>query len=62
MSDGAAKLLREVLPTLPAAHPFHGVYRHLISRTDNWTSGQWMTERPGGSDVQNTETWALMPR
>ncbi|KAJ5156938.1 uncharacterized protein N7482_008038 [Penicillium canariense] len=31
----------------------------LISETDDhWTSGQWMTERAGGSDVHNTETWA----
>ncbi|KAJ6441438.1 Acyl-CoA dehydrogenase [Purpureocillium lavendulum] len=58
MTDGAAKLLAEVLPTLPPSHPFHEVYRRLTSRTDNWTSGQWMTERAGGSDVQNTETWA----
>jgi len=58
MTDGAAKLLSEVLPSLPSSHPFHEVYKHLISRTDYWTSGQWMTERAGGSDVQNTETWA----
>ena len=58
MSDGAAKVLSEFLPGLPPAHPFHEVYNRLIARTDNWTSGQWMTERAGGSDVQNTETWA----
>lgn len=58
MSDGAAKLLSELLPGLPPAHPFHETYNRLIARTDNWTSGQWMTERAGGSDVQNTETWA----
>lgn len=23
-----------------------------------WTSGQWMTERPGGSDVSRSETVA----
>lgn len=60
MSDGAAKLLLGILPTLPPSHPFQDVYRHLTSRTDNWTSGQWMTERAGGSDVQNTETWARL--
>ena len=58
MSDGAAKVLSEFLPGLTPAHPFHEVYNRLIARTDNWTSGQWMTERAGGSDVQNTETWA----
>jgi alkylation response protein AidB-like acyl-CoA dehydrogenase len=25
-----------------------------------WTSGQWMTEKKGGSDVSNTETIALL--
>lgn len=58
MTDGAARLLSQVNPTLPADHPFHEAYKRLISRTDPWTSGQWMTERAGGSDVQNTETWA----
>lgn len=58
MSDDAAKLLPEFLPGLPPAHPFHEAYNRLIARTDNWTSGQWMTERAGGSDVQNIETWA----
>ena len=24
-----------------------------------WTSGQWMTEKKGGSDVSNTETLAI---
>ncbi|OAA53140.1 Acyl-CoA dehydrogenase/oxidase [Cordyceps fumosorosea ARSEF 2679] len=58
MTDGAARLLRSQLPGLPTSHPFHETYRRLTARTDSWTSGQWMTERPGGSDVQNTETWA----
>jgi len=36
---------------------WHGVlddaFNHLISRSPQqfWTSGQWMTERKGGSDV-----------
>lgn len=59
MSDGAAHLLLEILPGLPSSHPFHEVYHRLTSRKDCLTSGQWMTERPGGSDVQNTETWAV---
>lgn len=58
MTDGTARLLRSQLPGLPPSHPFHETYNHLTARTDSWTSGQWMTERPGGSDVQNTETWA----
>lgn len=44
---------------LPSTHPFHVAYKHLTSeKDDHWTSGQWMTERAGGSDVQNSETWA----
>jgi hypothetical protein len=34
-------------------------FKHLISREDMWTSGQWMTEKKGGSDVSNTETIAI---
>eukprot|EP01119_Soliformovum_irregulare_P016668 TRINITY_DN4863_c0_g1_i2.p1 TRINITY_DN4863_c0_g1~~TRINITY_DN4863_c0_g1_i2.p1 ORF type:complete len:487 (+),score=136.83 TRINITY_DN4863_c0_g1_i2:336-1796(+) len=56
MTDGAARLIelfgdesdkQEYLP-------------HLLSRDPQqfWTSGQWMTERAGGSDVANTETIA----
>lgn len=35
-------------------------YKHLTSRDPHhfWTSGQWMTERSGGSDVSGTETIA----
>ena len=58
MTDGAARLLSQILPTLPPSHPFHEAYQRLTARTESWTSGQWMTERAGGSDVQNTETWA----
>ncbi|RKP23780.1 hypothetical protein SYNPS1DRAFT_30464 [Syncephalis pseudoplumigaleata] len=56
MTDGAARVLelssddelkRRVLPRLTTRDP---------SRF--WTSGQWMTERPGGSDVSRTETKA----
>src|SRR6185369_8715551 len=36
------------------------VFKHLTSRDPNefWTSGQWMTERTGGSDVGSTSTIA----
>jgi alkylation response protein AidB-like acyl-CoA dehydrogenase len=56
MSDGAARtlldagnaaLVARALPRLTARDP---------SRA--WTSGQWMTERTGGSDVGGTETIA----
>ncbi|EAU32854.1 conserved hypothetical protein [Aspergillus terreus NIH2624] len=59
MTDGAARVLTNHLSALPADHPFHAVFQKLTSRgEDSWTSGQWMTERTGGSDVQETETWA----
>ena len=56
MTDGAARLL-ELYPddvTTP-------VLRHLTTRDPEqfWTSGQWMTERTGGSDVSTTSTVAV---
>jgi putative acyl-CoA dehydrogenase len=56
MTDGAARAIE-----------LHGsedlkanAFRHLTSRdpSDFWTSGQWMTERTGGSDVSGTSTVA----
>ncbi|KAJ5207464.1 Acyl-CoA oxidase/dehydrogenase type 1 [Penicillium cf. griseofulvum] len=59
MTDGAAFILSSRINKLPPTHPFHIAFNGLISeKDDHWTSGQWMTERAGGSDVQNTETWA----
>jgi alkylation response protein AidB-like acyl-CoA dehydrogenase len=65
MTDGAATLLRSVLsssPSLPAPtrKTFSDVFDRLTSTDPNyaWTSGQWMTERSGGSDVRGTETIA----
>lgn len=64
MQDGAARLLQRQLakPDLDQAHRqiFENAYGHLTSRVPGiaWTSGQWMTERPGGSDVSQTETIA----
>ncbi|KAK5048580.1 hypothetical protein LTR84_005671 [Exophiala bonariae] len=59
MTSGAARLVAKQLVDKPPNHPFHEIYRRLISREDNWISSQWMTERPGGSDVQNSETVAV---
>lgn len=65
MQDGAAALLRRHLASrrLDEAERrvFDDAYRRLISRDPNvaWTSGQWMTERSGGSDVSQTETVAV---
>jgi alkylation response protein AidB-like acyl-CoA dehydrogenase len=64
MTDGAARLLQIHLskPDLDGTKRmvFQNAFDHLISRdpTRGWTSGQWMTERTGGSDVSLTETVA----
>jgi acyl-CoA dehydrogenase len=55
MTDGAARVLTDATGD-PAADSALG---HLLSRdpASAWTSGQWMTERQGGSDVgANTVT------
>jgi len=64
MTDGATRLLElhlardSIDPTLRSV--LENAYGHLTSRDPSvaWTSGQWMTERPGGSDVSRTETVA----
>jgi alkylation response protein AidB-like acyl-CoA dehydrogenase len=56
MTDGAAKTLRSMdNPALSER-----ALPHLLSRapSEMWTSGQWMTERTGGSDVGLSETEA----
>jgi len=61
MTDGAAKTI-EVSSLTEQLSVLQDAYRHLISRDPKafWTSGQWMTERKGGSDVANgTETVAV---
>lgn len=71
MQDGAACLLRRHLtePSLSSKlspdqrRVYEDAYRRLTSRDPSiaWTSGQWMTERTGGSDVSLTETTATRP-
>ncbi|TPX54514.1 hypothetical protein PhCBS80983_g05890 [Powellomyces hirtus] len=57
MTDGAARCV-ELFGT-------QGMKQRALSRLISrdpavfWTSGQWMTERPGGSDVGGTETQAV---
>jgi putative acyl-CoA dehydrogenase len=55
MTDGAARFLE-----IHGDESVKAVFTHLTSRDPNefWTSGQWMTERTGGSDVGNTSTVA----
>ncbi|KAJ4679121.1 hypothetical protein HRR95_004380 [Exophiala dermatitidis] len=65
MTDGAAVLLRKHLGDPDDDQPgraevFLESYKRLVSLDPSyaWTSGQWMTERTGGSDVRETETVA----
>lgn len=64
MTDGAASMLRKYIMGEKLPHEERQVltltYHRLVSRdpAEAWTTGQWMTERPGGSDVSNTETLA----
>jgi putative acyl-CoA dehydrogenase len=56
MTDGAARLL-ELYPDAVT----RVALQHLTTRDPRlfWTSGQWMTERTGGSDVSRTSTRAV---
>ncbi|KAH8685692.1 acyl-CoA dehydrogenase [Tricladium varicosporioides] len=65
MQDGAASLLKRHLSNTDSSvdsanlDVYKSAYKRLTSRErDAWTSGQWMTERVGGSDVSGTETLA----
>jgi alkylation response protein AidB-like acyl-CoA dehydrogenase len=63
MADGVATLFRKKLNDgLPEDQRavLHSAYARLTSRDPRfaWTTGQWMTERQGGSDVSMTETLA----
>src|SRR3984893_7744432 len=51
MTDGAARVLTDA----GGVGPPREALGHLISRDPGtaWTSGQWMTERQGGSDVRH---------
>ncbi|KXS11916.1 acyl-CoA dehydrogenase/oxidase C-terminal [Gonapodya prolifera JEL478] len=59
MTDGGARLVE----LSGDAHLMNHVFPRLTSRDPHtfWTSGQWMSERPGGSDVGPTETVACPP-
>lgn len=56
MTDGAARLIE----VHGDAELKNNALTHLTSRDPHhfWTSGQWMTERTGGSDVSGTSTIA----
>ncbi|RYZ64101.1 MAG: acyl-CoA dehydrogenase, partial [Proteobacteria bacterium] len=56
MTDGATRAIELYGDEYLKSKPF----KHLTSRNPQefWTSGQWMTERTGGSDVSGTSTVA----
>jgi alkylation response protein AidB-like acyl-CoA dehydrogenase len=66
MVDGVAALLRRHLTVDTSEMSakqrvvLRSAYERLVSRDTEkaWTTGQWMTERQGGSDVSMTETLA----
>ena len=65
MTDGAAYVLRKCMES-HKTHPYLDQIRNAYDRLtsinpeDNWTSGQWMTEKHGGSDVsRGTRTMAV---
>lgn len=57
MTDGAARAIE----LYGSDEMKKNAFRHLTSRSPKefWTSGQWMTERTGGSDVSGTSTVAV---
>ncbi len=57
MADGAAKVLEHFKNQNSL---FKNAFDHLISKDPKefWTSGQWMTEKTGGSDISQTSTYA----
>ncbi|KAK6522589.1 hypothetical protein TWF281_002027 [Arthrobotrys megalospora] len=65
MTDAAARVFELQLnnSSLSATKRsvYQDAYNNLTSRDPAkcWTSGQWMTERAGGSDVRNSETTAF---
>ncbi|KAI9768091.1 MAG: hypothetical protein M1840_005125 [Geoglossum simile] len=64
LTETAARVLQRQLASSDISADLRtvleGAYSRLTSRDPNnaWTSGQWMTERKGGSDVSGTETLA----
>ncbi|ACL66556.1 acyl-CoA dehydrogenase domain protein [Anaeromyxobacter dehalogenans 2CP-1] len=56
MTDGAARTLLDLAPRALVERAVPRLTSRDPART--WTSGQWMTERAGGSDVSGTETVA----
>ena len=66
MTDGAVRLIEQLRKSKSASASFlypsilDEAYSHMTSNNGKefWTSGQWMTEKVGGSDIGNSETIA----
>lgn len=63
MTDGAAKLIQEFLKrdlSEQVRNKLREAFSHLTTKDPGefWTSGQWMTEKTGGSDVAISQTIA----
>ncbi len=60
MTDGCARAL-ELDKEMNNREEINPVYYRVTSNDPDyaWTSGQWMTERTGGSDVSNNESFAF---
>lgn len=64
LSDGAARLLSSHLEGSKIDKQMRALFQHAYDRLTSvnpleaWTSGLWMTERGGGSDLTPTETTA----
>ena len=65
MTDGAAKLITQLKKMghldKEKTALLDKAFNHVTSNDPDqfWTSGQWMTEKPGGSDVSQSETIAI---
>ena len=55
MTDGATRIIEQSPSEIKDKY-----FKNLISRDPEnfWTAGQWMTEKAGGSDVSQSETFA----
>jgi alkylation response protein AidB-like acyl-CoA dehydrogenase len=63
MTDGACKLIETIKKSNKGylRKELQEAFDHITSTNPKefWTSGQWMTERTGGSDLSNSETIAV---
>lgn len=63
MTDGAAALCKFLLEKQTGDKELSQAFKNLTSRDPEifWTSGQWMTEKKGGSDVSSGTSTVAVP-